>query len=185
MLYSKIDADSYKKQFKKKFENFCVKAPCLLSFVISDTGVQVIHENSETVYMFEWDFCAPIKSFIYEIKQTLLEKHYPRIIQVIEHNELMTPEEQANLIASGTAVDAVPLFKSWIEKKEYIITHVIVPRDTFILEDSKTGEKFRYHLKMSSVFFLKNYRLGKFDSMEDAGDWFFKKAELLNKIDEV
>ena len=41
MIYHKIDADSYKESFSKKFTNFAEKAPIVISFAMDDIGVTV------------------------------------------------------------------------------------------------------------------------------------------------
>ena len=84
MLYNKTDSNKYVSEFKTRFANFAQKAPILLSFIVADNKVTVIHENSQTAYDFEWDFTIPVKSFIHEIKQVLSDNHYPRIERVIQ-----------------------------------------------------------------------------------------------------
>ena len=52
MIYHKIDADSYKESFSKKFTNFAEKAPIVISFAMDDIGVTVAHENSGKKYFY-------------------------------------------------------------------------------------------------------------------------------------
>jgi hypothetical protein len=90
MLINKVSADTYMSEFSKKFSNFCNKSPVLLSFAVQPDKVTVVHSNSQTKYHFPWDFTMPIKSFIYTIKQQLVENHYPRLIEVIREQVPLT-----------------------------------------------------------------------------------------------
>ncbi len=182
MLYTRKDSKSYEMEFKKRFTNFCEKSPILLSFTTSASLVQVIDESQDTVYEFPWDYTIDVKEFIHAIKQVLIQNCYPIIIKISKTEIPTTIEEQTKIAQSGVPIDTIPTKKVLLSKKEYLIDKVIIYKDTFILIDKETLEVFRYKLNKSSVFFLKNIRNGKF-SKEQAGDFFFDNAELLNKID--
>lgn len=182
MLHEKIDSEKYKAELIKKLSNFCEKAPVLLSFVTSDAGVTIIHTNSEKRYEFPWDFTIPVKSFIHDIKQVLVENHYPRLVQTIEEEVPVTPEEQAKMLEDGAEADDLPTTKTIVRKKMWRIDRVIVWRDIFILVDEESNEQYRYKMHKSCVFFLKNYRSGKY-TLETAADYFFRNSMLLNKIE--
>lgn len=182
MIHEKIDSEKYKAELIKKLSNFCEKAPVLLSFVTSDAGVTIIHTNSDKRYEFAWDFTTPVKSFIHDIKQVLVENHYPRLVQTIEEEVPVTPKEQAKMLEEGAEADDLPTTKTVVRKKMWRIDRVIVWRDIFILVDEETNEQYRYKMHKSCVFFLKNYRSGKY-TLETAADYFFRNSMLLNKIE--
>jgi hypothetical protein len=184
MLFEKIDSEKYKFAFDKKFSNFCEKAPILISFVKTSEGVTVIHENSGTPYDYLWDFTIPVKKFIYDIKQELVENHYPRLIQTITKERPATPEEQAEFLENGGDPKEVP--SAFTESKEilWLIDKVIVIKDIFIVRNEETQEMFRYKMNRSSIFFLKNYRSGKF-TLESAGAYFFKYSDNLGQLQPV
>jgi len=182
MLYIKTDSQKYIAEFKDRFSNFAQKAPILLSFIVADDKVTVIHENSGQQYHFEWDFTIPVKSFIHEIKQTLSDNHYPRLEKQEVSEVPLSSEEQANLLASGVPVDQLPVSKKEIKSTIYRIDKVIALKDIFIIQDESTHKMYRYKLNYSSIFFLKNYRAGKYKSIAEAGDFFFSRAELLNEL---
>ncbi len=182
MLHTKIDSERYKAEFIKKLSNFCEKSPVLLSFVTADEGVTIIHANTGARYEFPWDFTKPVKSFIHEIKDVLVARHYPRMLEHITSEVQLTPEEQAVLLEEGTEPDKIPSTRSVVTDRTWRIDRVIVWRDIFILVDEDTNEQYRYKLNKSCVFFLKNYRSGKF-TLESAWDYFSKNAVLLNKIE--
>lgn len=182
MLHTKIDSERYKSEFIKKLSNFCEKSPVLLSFMTSDEGVTIIHANTGKQYPFPWDFTKPVKSFIHEIKEILVKNHYPRMVENIITEVPLTPEEQAKLLEEGVEPISLPSVRKETTQRMWRIDRVIVWRDIFILVDEATDEQYRWKLNKSCVFFLKNYRSGKF-TLESAWDYFSKNAVLLNKIE--
>jgi len=181
MLHTKIDSERYKSEFIKKLSNFCEKSPVLLSFVTADGGVTIIHANTGKRYEFDWDFTKPVKAFIHDIKEVLVENHYPRMIENIITEIPLTPEEQAQLLEEGIEPANLPTTREEIAQRVWRIDRVIVWRDIFILVDEATDKQTRWKLNKSCVFFLKNYRSGKF-SLEGAWEYFAKNAVLLNEI---
>jgi len=182
MLFTKVDSAKYITEFKERFSNFAQKAPILLSFIISAEKVVVIHENSGNSYSFEWDFAVPVKSFIHEIKQVLSDNHYPRIaLQQVQRIQL-SPDEQASMLASGVSISDLPSYKDVKTTSIYRIDKVIALKDIFIIQSEDDYKTYRYKMNYSSIFFLKNYRTGKYKSIEEAGDFFFSKSELLNEL---
>jgi hypothetical protein len=184
MLHEKISAETYKSELIKRLSNFCEKSPVLLSFITTDANVTIIHTNTSLKYEFPWDYTVPVKDFIHSIKQVLVEKHYPRMIQVTEESVMLTPEEQAALLEAGSDPAKLPTVKKVQTKKLWRIDRIIVYRDVFILVDEATNEQFRYRMLKSCIFFLRNYRGGKY-TLESAADYFFRNSTLLNKIEKL
>ena len=185
MIYNKVDAAEYKKDFAKRFENYGNKAPIMISFAIDDFEVTVVHENSGTQYKYPWDFTIPVKSFIHKIKTDLSYHHYPRICRKVEIVKNLTPEEQANLIAEGTSTDKVPVTKKEEVVETYRIDKILAMKDEFILINEETGEQVCYRMKGSGVYFLKKYREGGYKDPLEAGEAFFKKSELITKLSDT
>lgn len=183
MLYNKYSADKYKADFSKKFSNFCNKSPVLLSFVTTESKVIVVHSNSKKSYDFPWDFTVPLKSFIFQIKQVLVENHYPRIVQVIKEAVTLSAEEKAQLLVEGTSPQDLPATKDIVTKRFWRIDRVVVYKDQFILVDEDTEEQYQYKMRKSCIFYLRNYRTGKYKSLEEAGEAFFNQSTLLNRIE--
>ena len=183
MLLAKTDSVKYITEFKERFSNFAQKAPILLSFIVSaEKGVTVIHENSGQSYLFEWDFTIPVKSFIHEIKQVLSDNHYPRLEHKVVESIPLTAEEQAALLAAGTEIEKLPTHREVSKSTLYRIDKIIALKDIFIIQDESSYKMYRYKMNYSSIFFLKNYRTGKYKSIEEAGKFFFGKSELLNEM---
>ena len=186
MILQKVDSSSYKDTFVSKFENFAEKAPIVISFATDDLGVSVVHENSGKKYFYPWDYIVPVKSFIHEIKRDLSENHYPRISRMESITRKLTAEEQADMISSGKcSIDTVPDEITEDVKKVYRIDKILIMKDEFILVDEKTSEQYCYKMNTSAFSYLRSYRSGEFNSLEEAGDVFFKKSVLVNKLSKL
>lgn len=158
MIYNKTDSETYRESFVQKFTNYAEKAPIVLSFVISDDGVSIVHETSGLTYFYYWDYVVPVKTFIHDIKRDLVKNHYPRIAKVVDG-----------------------------EEEVYYIDKFLIMKDEFILVNEETKEQYCYKMESSGHIYLKNYRNGKYEDLVQAGDEFFRKSRLvkkLNKIDE-
>lgn len=186
MILQKVDSNSYKDLFVNKFENFAEKAPIVISFATDDLGVSVIHENSGKKYFYPWDYVVPVKSFIHDIKRDLVENHYPRVSRVEDVTRVLTAAEQADLIASGKyTVNDVPSTITEKVKKIYRIDKILIMKDEFILVDEDTNEQYCYKMGSSAFSYLRSYRSGEFNSIDEAGEAFFKKATLVNKFSKL
>ena len=185
MIYHKIDADSYKESFSKKFTNFAEKAPIVISFAMDDIGVTVAHENSGKKYFYPWDYVVPVKSFIHDIKRDLVSNHYPRIQRVVHTKTPLTSEEIADMLAKGVTSDDIPDEVEVDKIETYRIDKIIVMRDEFILVDEDTNEQYCYHMNSSAFSYLRTYREGGFKDLFEAGDVFFKKSSFIGKLDKL
>ena len=186
MILQKVDSNSYKDLFVSKFENFAEKAPIVISFATDDLGVSVVHENSGKKYFYPWDYVVPVKSFIHEIKRDLADNHYPRIARNEEVTRPLTASEQADLISQGKYnIDNVPNFITETVIKVYRIDKILIMKDEFIIVDEKTNEQYCYKMNTSAFSYLRSYRSGEFKTLHEAGDVFFKKAALVNKLNKL
>lgn len=182
MILNKIDANQYRKDFDKKFTNFGEKAPIMLSYAADDLGVSIVHENSGKKRFYEWDYTIPVKAFIHKIKQDLSYYHYPRISR-IEKIEV-TPELAAEYIASGKyTTDTLPAYEEKVVT--YRIDKILALKDEFVIINEETGEQLCYKMASSSIYFLRNYRNGDFKDPLEAGEAFFRKSTLVNKLSKV
>ena len=190
MLYSKGDSLSYSQEFRKRFTNFCVKSPVLLSFNTLSSGVQVINESNDTVYEFDFSFITPVKEFISGIKRVLVEECYPVLNKVEYIEEPLSIKEQVDLASDGGVdIDKIPVIKKKKIVHSFIVDKVIVIRDIFIIKSIESGDMLRYKLNGSSVTFLNNIRRSsndpKYLNREDAANYFFSHATLMNKIEPI
>ena len=182
MLCSKTDSNTYISTFRRKMDNFAEKAPMRITYITSPIKVEVLNEETEKIFSFEWDFSIPVKTFIFGIKQTLIKAGWYPIITRIEKIEVpLTKDEKVKLAMEGTPLDDIPINKLDRIEYRYIIDKVISYKDVFIIEDMQTQKKYRYHMKRSCIFFLTDMRKGRLDTYTGA-DFFFKNSELLNEI---
>lgn len=185
MILQKVDSEEYKESFINKFTNFADKAPIVISFATDDLGVSVIHENSGKKYFYPWDFVVPIKSFIHDIKRDLSYNHYPRISRTLKIERPLTADEHAELIAKGTDLNSLPTTVIEDVHEVYRIDKILVMKDEFIIVNEETNEQYCYKMNGSAFSYLRSYRSGEFKSTEDAGDVFFKKCVLINKLNKL
>lgn len=186
MILQKVDSSSYKDLFVSKFENFAEKAPIIISFATDDLGVSVVHENSGKKYFYPWDYVVPVKSFIHDIKRDLVANHYPRISRNETITKVLSPAEQADLISQGKyTVDTVPVSIEEEVTKVYRIDKILIMKDEFILVDEKTSEQYCYKMNTSAFAYLRSYRSGEFKTLQEAGEVFFKKSSLVNKLNKL
>ena len=188
--------------FQKKFSNFCKKSSIMLSMVIEikdgRKGVTVTHVNTDSDYFFPFNYKENVKDFIAEIKNVLVEKHYPRIVeQVFEQHENTKEELVEELEKDPTKINqlskyslrlaGVRLFRIDKVLQHKDIAFLYLENSTF--KDDKIGlyYKYLYDRRKSLVIYMRKYRKGEFESLEKAGEEFFKNSSLisiLNKKDE-
>ena len=170
MLYKKLNSHQYRADFTKKFINYSEKAPVLLSFVMTENLVRIIHETSQKMYDFSWDYEKDIKTFIWEIKSKISENHYPRLVESVYTEEKKTPEELADeYTKSGVVGSTIKVVKNDILWR---VERVIVKQDNLILVNEDTGEQFLYKMNTPCTFFLTKYRSGFFKSLNEAWNYF-------------
>jgi hypothetical protein len=163
-------------------DNFAEKAPMRITYITSPTKVEILNEETEKIFSFEWDFSIPIKTFIFGIKQTLIKAGWYPIISKVEKVEVpLTKDEKVKLAMDGIPLSTIPLNKLNRIEHQYLVDKVISYKDIFIIEDLQTQQKYRYHMKRSCIFFLTDMRKGRLDTYTGA-DFFFKNSELLNEV---
>jgi hypothetical protein len=165
------------------------KSPVLLSFnVVSNlgkSGVVVEHVNSKSTYFFEFDYDLPVKDFIARIKDKLIVKHYPRLVEDVYREKELTTEEIASRIQLGktaTEVNKYEVVK--VGRRIYRLDRIIAYRNVALLvleqsdvEGDEIGTITRYQYSGSLIFFLKKYREVKFkDIGEASSEWWLNSA---------
>ena len=185
----------WKDTFSSKFLNFCKKSPVLLSVDIrvqdGEEGVLVTHVNSNSKYFFPFVYETPVKDFIAHIKNVLVERHYPRIVEEILEKHELTPEEIVIKIEKGAEIDNLSKYEmrstgSRIYRIDKILAWkqiAILVLESSTFENDAIGTSYRYKFNGGSlVIFLKRYRSGKFKSIEEASNHFLSKSLLIDTI---
>ena len=180
VLYEKIDCVSYRKETSRKLTSFLQKSPCLFSFLADEEGIIIILMGEQKTFKFDWDYTIPIKSFIHKIKTTLYE-YYPRLERSRVEVRPLSAEKASEMIAEGSSLDELPSTESIRIDETFVIDKVILLKNIFILKNEKTGVHSKYKLD-NGVFFLKNWRVGKYKNAITAGDEFFAEAVYLGDV---
>lgn len=198
MLVVKQSAKKWQEVFTKKFSNFARKSPIKMSFFITlqdgEEGVQVTHENSGTRYFFKFNYDQQIKDFISNIKELLVLKHYPRLVdEVLEKIELSN-EELALRLEKGKSLEELKKFElKKTGERIYVIDKVLIWKDVAILklesssyesDNEDVGKSFQYKFNGSLVLFLNKYRSGKYDLSALSAE-FFKNSILIRCIEDT
>jgi len=157
----------------------------------SEEGVLVTHVNSNSKYFFAFDYNMDLKDFIADIKRCLIERHYPRIVEEILTKHELTTEELAKKVEEGHSIDALSKFEMRIVgQRVYRIDKIlawkqiaILALETSTFTEDDIGANYRYKFNGGSlVLFLKNYRSGKFKTLEEASEVFFSNAMLIDEL---
>ena len=183
MLFQKNDSELYVQEFKKRFTNFCEKAPLLISFTTTPNGVQVVDETKDLIFEFEFDYSIPVKSFIHGIKQKMIVKGcYPIMTQVEWVEQDVPRDEQIQMIEQGQDINTVPTRRKVKSVTTFMIDKVIIFKDQFVIREMETDRLYLYKMSKSSAFFLQKIRRGKL-TLETSADYFFENSTLVNEIE--
>jgi hypothetical protein len=168
--------------FKKKFSNFCSKAPVLLSFEMDLEGVLVKELNLEKNKYFKFDHSKGVKHNIKIIKDYLIENIYPIMIQEKkEYSDLSVQELEKIINESNISIeDAALMKKEKLTKTIFKIERILVKKDELFVTNLSNNKQYRYKMQMPSTVFLKNLR--EKWTPEEAYENFEKKSFLLNEI---
>jgi hypothetical protein len=194
MINEKFDKAKWNKEFYKKFMSFMEKSPVLVDLETSAYSVTITHKGTKQQYKFDFDYSKNIKEFINDIRQVLIAKHYPRIIEPITETYILTPEELAKKLEEGANPKTLSKFElREIGYRIWLISKIIMWKDITILELEKfviNGEEkainkqvVRYKFNRSLSIFLKRYRTGYFKSLETASKYFFENSIFINEIE--
>jgi hypothetical protein len=195
-LLHDISEKTWENQFSQKFSNFGKKSPVLLSMNIKtqggEKGVLVTHINSGSKYFWPFNYDINVKDFIAEVKQTLVNKHYPRLIEEIFERHELTMEELAIKVENGSNLNNLNKYELRIVgTRQFRIDKILSWKNIAILtlenssfEDDAIGVSYRYKFNGSIIIFLKNYRAGKFKSLEEASEYFFENSQIIDTIND-
>jgi len=195
MLATSFSAKFWKDKFQSKFVNFCKKSPVLLSMIMKiqggEEGVLITHVNSNSKYFFPFNYDQDPKDFIADIKKLLVEKHYPRIMEEILDKHQFSTDELALKVEKGESLDNLAKYEMRVVgTRMYRIDKILAWKNIAILtleessfDEDKLNSNYRYKYNGGSlVIFLKNYRSGKFKSLESASEHFLSNSLLIDEI---
>jgi len=189
----KIDVRIFLDEFEKRFKNFCSKSPLFLhNPIITDKGVTLYHYvgkdyKKKKLFDFNFDFTKDVKSNIYDIRQKLINEHYPIMIQVVKYEQKFTTEELNCMVSRGdiSLKDITPS-GGIIQEKEvkWRIEKVIMKVDELIIRNLVTNEIKRFKLKIPCTYFLKKI-LNDITDPRNRWKYFDNKSKLVSEGYEV
>jgi len=188
MLNNEIDFDlnEFKQIFKKKFDNFCKKAPIHMSYMIMNDSVDVYsHDDgkqSTKLFIYTFDFKFGVKENIKCIKDILLEKFYPILIQEKITYSDYSIEDLNKLVSEGKiSLDDINTVRHKVTTIErWRIERVIVIRDEVFIRNLTTDKEFRYKMKIPVTIFLRKCRVNLTET--EAWNYFAAKSVFKNEI---
>jgi hypothetical protein len=159
----------------------------------SEEGVLITHVNSNSKYFYPFNYDLDPKDFIAQIKTLLVKNHYPRLIEEILEKHELSSEELAIKVEKGTDITELNKYEMRVVgTRQFRIDKILSWKNIAILtleqssfSDDEIGASFRYKFSGSIVIFLKNYRSGKFKSLEEASEYFFANSLLIDSITKV
>ncbi len=181
LVDNEILVDDFLTEFKRRFSNFCNKAPVILTFKITPSSCFLKDCELGTVHKFEFDHLSDVKANIKIIKDWLIENVYPRMIEESFLEEDFSNEEIEKLIEDGMDEEEAIMKKNiQVSETTWVIEKLIIKRDELFVRNETTDRVYRYKIKMPSTLFLKKIRSGNM-SQKEIFNFFYAKAELLNE----
>lgn len=197
MLIDKRNEEDWLKLAKSKLDRFLTRVPLWTKAKYSsqDFGVYIYFDNKKLFYPYECQI--DVKSWIHRIKEDLV-KYYPRLIEDIVENHVLTPSEQAMYVEKhGGDINSVPVSEiRTIKQNCWRIDKVLLHKEIFILVlegtiRNPTGDSLfmpsdepisrRYLYNGSSALFMKKLRSSICDQ-EKSKDFFENSTPLDNLL---
>ncbi len=176
----------FKKGFKKKFDNFCKKAPVHMSYMLMNDSIDIYSHNDEKqskkIFNYVFDYQEGVKENIKCIKDILLKDFYPILIQEKVTYSDYSIEDLNRMVSEGSiSLDDINTVKQEsIETETWRIERVIVIRDEVFIRNLTTNREFRYKMKIPVTLFLKKCRVNLTET--EAWNYFAAKSIFKNEI---
>lgn len=181
LLKDQENADEFVKLFRKKFDNFCTKAPILLSYQVDKLQAVVVNVYTKAQQLFLFDLTLPVTENIKQIKDWLLENWYPVIKQELVVERALTTQETEDLIEQGTSPEkAVLATHRDSSVTDWRLEKVLIRKDEVFVRNMQTDKLYRFKMHMPITIYLK--RLRERYNQTYAWQVFENKSELLNEI---
>lgn len=189
MLLNKetISTEEFIAEFNKRFTSFAGKAPMLISFFVTPDGVRIYEGDSGSpdckVALYKlFDYSKSVKENIKDIKDYLLEHHYPKFSTIVTEKRELTQDDVRELMDKGLSASEIleVNVKEVSRKVTYRVEKVIIMRDELFLRNLETGRCYRYKMKTPVSIFLRTYREAK--DKDTVFPLFAAKSIFLNEI---
>lgn len=155
MYVSGTNINDYKKNFRKKFNNFAKRSPVKLSYVLTDNFCLVKLLNEDISEKFEINYMESPNFLIKEIRDHILVHYYPRMVKVEELKVKRSYQEVSDLMDNhNLSLDEVDLYKISNNKLYFIIEKVNYKKDTMIIRSCEDSSLTLHKLTMPVILFL-------------------------------
>lgn len=186
-----ITAEDFRREFNKKFANFCKKSPLILSYLVAgDVEVHIfLHSDSNDlsskslILTHRFNFSKSVKGNIFDIRKELVRNWYPLMEQLSYRDVSYSPQELNAMVERGEiSIDDV---SSNMFREPYIVTHrvekSIVTDNKLLVRNLDTKALHQYRLKMPVATFVR-----RINNMTYRERWelFEQKAVYERTIDE-
>ena len=174
-------SEEFLRLFRKKFDNFCQKAPILISYQANNTHVLLQNIYSREQHLHNFDYTKDVSENIKEIKDFLLDNWYPVMESEIIETIPLSDTETEQMIEQGVSIEEAVL-STRTEKTvvPWRIEKILVRKDEIFVRNLVTDRFFRFKMHMPVTIFLK--RLREKYNPAYAFKVFLEKSEKLNEI---
>lgn len=184
LVDDEIIVSDFLDEFKRRFSNFCNKAPIILTFKITPSSCYLKDLEKNIIHKFDFNHLESVKQNIKKIKDWLIENVYPKMIEETFIEKDLSTEEIEKLIESGADEETAIMKKNiQIIETVWLIEKLIIKRDELFIRNLKTNKLYRYKMNIPSTVFLKKIRLGNM-TQKEIFNYFYNKSTLIAEMKE-
>ena len=186
---NEVNQTMFVELFKKKFSNFCQKAPVLISYTVFPDSIQLKcfpGTKKEVIKTFSFLYNEDVKLNIKIIKDWLYEECYPVIIRR-EEKKAKLSDKEIEKISKEQNISIKDIILNTYEYKDthYKITRLILKSQNIFLEvlsGEEKGIQYIIHLKGVPLYsLLKKINYDMLDPYE-AFEYIFAKGKIVKTI---
>jgi len=153
------DNENFKIEFFKRFDSFRGSTPVEMVYDVHTISVDIhIRQLVDgkicyETFTYHFDFNKNVKENIYDIKQILIDKYYPRLSRVVTIQKDVSASDKAKMITSGklSVSEALDYTEEYKLLEEYTIIRVLSSQNVIHL--LKDDELYECQLVMPLYFF--------------------------------
>jgi len=184
LIDDEVAVNDFLDEFKRRFSNFCNKAPVILTFKITPSSCYLKDLEKGIVHKFDFNHLENVKQNIKKIKDWLIENIYPKMIEETFIEKNLSTEEIEKLIDSGLDEEEAIMKKNiQITETVWVIEKLIIKRDELFVKNLKNNKMYRYKMNIPSTLFLKKIRSGDMTKKE-VFNYFYAKSTLIAEMKE-
>lgn len=176
MVLNKVDKREWRKEFKRRFSNFAENCPLIIYYEYDDVKLHVVDEKIGLDVIYQFDYTLTVSDFIHAVKEDLLP-YYPVISRKVETLRKISNTEVVDLLMKGKSISEIPEEVVDVRTERYRVDKYIAAKNMYFITLLPDGSTEKFVIKPFGMFFIKNYREGKYNNSLEAGDAFFKRAE--------